>query len=82
MTNNKKIEIVFAPGCFDNFDGTQDELDALIKDIKENLESGELLGNSRPISEEEFLELNEDIKNQIENGYLEINNNNQKRKLH
>lgn len=29
--------IVFAPGCFDNFVGTQEELDELIADLTEQL---------------------------------------------
>lgn len=29
------MQVVFAPGCFDNFEGTQEELDALILDIQE-----------------------------------------------
>lgn len=41
MTEKKIPEIVFAPGCFDNFDGTQEELDALMEDIKKMFESGE-----------------------------------------
>jgi len=39
MTENKKIPTIeFAPGCFDNFEGTQEELDTLIKEIKEMFE--------------------------------------------
>ena len=30
MTDKKPPEIVFAPGCFDNFEGTQEELQELI----------------------------------------------------
>jgi hypothetical protein len=45
----KKIKIEFAPGAFDNFDGTQEELDELITEITRMAESGELAENSRPI---------------------------------
>jgi hypothetical protein len=41
MTDKKTPEIVFAPGCFDNFDGTQEELDQLMKQIQDMFESGE-----------------------------------------
>jgi len=34
MTENK-MKIVFAPGCFDNFEGTQEELDEMVKDIQD-----------------------------------------------
>ena len=30
-------KIVFAPGCFDDFVGTQEELDEMVADIKEQL---------------------------------------------
>jgi hypothetical protein len=39
----KKITVEFAPGCFDNFDGTQEELDAMIKEIKDKAADGTLL---------------------------------------
>jgi hypothetical protein len=37
---NLKIE--FAPGCFDQFEGTQEELDELVNEIKRMVETGEL----------------------------------------
>ncbi len=41
MTDKKTPEIIFAPGCFDNFEGTQEELDQLMKQIQDMFESGE-----------------------------------------
>jgi len=35
MTNTPKIKITFAPGCFDTFEGTQEELDELVESVKE-----------------------------------------------
>jgi len=35
MTDKKKITIEFAPGAFDSFDGTQEELEALQKEVME-----------------------------------------------
>jgi hypothetical protein len=37
----KDLKIEFAPGCFDNFEGTQEELDSLISSITEMFKSGE-----------------------------------------
>jgi hypothetical protein len=34
-----KPKIIFAPGCFDNFEGTQEELDNFIKDLTEFFDS-------------------------------------------
>jgi hypothetical protein len=42
----KKPEIVFAPGCFDHFEGSQEELDALIAEITELVNSGEIFEKS------------------------------------
>jgi len=42
----KKIKIEFAPGAFDSFDGTQEELNKLIAEIHRMAESGELLEQS------------------------------------
>lgn len=52
----KKLEVVFAPGCFDGFEGTQEELDELIAEIKALVDSGEFLENSLPIDVENLTE--------------------------
>jgi len=53
----EKPKIIFAPGCFDNFDGTEEELAAMLADIHQMAESGTLFENSAPIDEtdEEFI---------------------------
>jgi hypothetical protein len=56
MNEKKKLEIVFAPGCFDSFEGTQEELDELIKEITESAENGSLFEKSNPVSIESLLE--------------------------
>jgi hypothetical protein len=52
----KKPEIVFAPGCFDNFEGTQEELDEMIAEIQRMAESGELFENSTELDLEDLAE--------------------------
>lgn len=49
MTEEKKPEIVFAPGCFDSFEGSQEELDELINEIKRLVETGEIFERSMPL---------------------------------
>lgn len=53
MTNNeddtKDLKIEFAPGCFDSFDGTQEELDELMASIKEMFASGQAQKLARPV---------------------------------
>jgi len=42
----EELKIVFAPGCLDGFDGTQEELDDLVAEIKRMASDGTLLQNS------------------------------------
>jgi len=60
MTDSKKpLEVKFAPGCFDHFDGTQEELDALMEEIKATFASmtpEELEAQSIPLDEESLTE--------------------------
>jgi hypothetical protein len=56
----EKLKVVFAPGCFDNFDGTEAELAEMLADIHQMVEDGTLMENSSPIDPEEeaeFIEL-------------------------
>ena len=60
------LNIIFAPGCFDNFEGTQEELDELMAEIIKSFESGELLEQSTPVSVDELMEeLSEDELNDL-----------------
>jgi len=57
-----KIKVVFAPGSFDAFNGTQEELDEIVKMITEMAESGDFESFGSELTEEEFDELPEDLK--------------------
>lgn len=65
---DKKLKIEFAPGAFDHFDGTQEELDEMIAEIHRMAEAGELEEHSRELTEEDFDELPEEIKQQLLTG--------------
>ena len=52
----KKPKIVFAPGSFDNFDGTQEELDAMIQEIYRLVESGELFNMAQAIDIQDIID--------------------------
>ena len=57
MTKQMKVE--FAPGCFDDFEGTQEELEALqaeIQDLFSKLTPEELEARSRPVNIDALLE--------------------------
>lgn len=45
----KELKVEFAPGCFDNFEGTQEELEELVAEIHRMFASGEAQAKARPI---------------------------------
>jgi hypothetical protein len=60
------LTIRFAPGCFDEFEGTQEELDTLVAQITEMVMSGELSSIvGLEADDEEFDQLPEEIKTKI-----------------
>lgn len=70
MSKDKKpLKVKFAPGCFDNFEGTQDELDELLAEIHKTFDgktSEEIQAISKPV---DFDDLDEEeaeiLKKQI-----------------
>ena len=56
---NKPMKITFAEGCFDDFDGTQEELDELVTQLTKMAASGELLDHAVPV--DEFPEIEEEV---------------------
>jgi len=75
--DKKKLEVVFAPGCFDEFDGTQEELDELMKQIMAMAESGELEANATPVDIGNY-----EFDDDDEYDDLNINNINSGRNIH
>jgi len=60
-------KVSFAPGCFDDFDGTQEELDALKKSIEDkfnDIEPEDLEQESVPL-EDVWEELDENTRRDI-----------------
>ena len=58
----EKLKVVFAPGCFDGFDGSEEELAELLAEIHKMAEDGTLFENSKQLSEEEVEELKEQME--------------------
>ena len=56
-----ELKVVFAEGCFDDFDGSQDELAEMIAEIHKMAKDGTIMDDARPLTDEEIQELN-DIK--------------------
>lgn len=76
---SKEIKVEFAPGCFDDFNGTQEELDSLVEEINRMAQTGELFENAHELDFEELDELAEDY-NVVIDAY--VNSADVKRKLH
>jgi len=56
--NNDKMKIIFEPGCFDDFEGTQEELDELVAEIQSMFEGKtreEIEANSSEVDIDELL---------------------------
>jgi hypothetical protein len=53
MSQKKQIKVQFAPGCFDTFEGTQEELDELVKTLQ-NMSMEEILDSSLPIDSDDL----------------------------
>lgn len=50
----KKPKIEFAQSFFEDFDGTQEELDALVTEIERLFHSGELFEKCIPVPDDDF----------------------------
>lgn len=53
----KELKVVFAEGCFDGFDGTQEELAEFIAEIRQMAQDGTIMDGAVPLSDEEIAEL-------------------------
>lgn len=81
MTTFKKLQVEFAPGAFDTFDGTQEELDQLLAEITsmfgnmtaEDIESQTVCLDENSLTPEEWAILDAEVAaHQISRGqYLQ-----------
>jgi hypothetical protein len=62
---DREIKIVFQPGCFDNFDGSQEELDSLVKQIQDMIGDGSLFENSKILTEDDLDDLPPEVLESI-----------------
>ena len=60
-----KMEIVIMPGAFDNFEGTQEELDELMNELNKMVEDGTLMENSEPLDIEKVRMENPEAANAL-----------------
>lgn len=72
---NKKLKITFMPGAFDNFEGSQEELDALINEIEKAAKSGDLFQNSTQVDLEELEIEDPELAKQLRESLDDIEHN-------
>jgi hypothetical protein len=60
-TPDGKVKVVFEPGCFDDFDGTQEELDEAIAMIQQMFEDGVAQADAKEVDLNELLENDTEI---------------------
>lgn len=66
----KKLQIMFADSFFESFEGTQEDLDALVKEIQnmfENKTEEELRAIAIPMDDVEVAEFKEILEQQVTN---------------
>lgn len=74
---NKPLKVTFAPGCFDHFEGTQDELNALVAELHDMFDGkteDDLKEICVPIDDDFIDQLDDDDREEILN-MLEKSNN-------
>ena len=84
MSENKKPKIEFAPGCFDDFEGTQEELAELVSEIQlmfENMTTDELESRSRSVNMADLAELDPETQKQILSAMDDLSNEERTRRL-
>lgn len=81
MNEDKDMKLVFAPGCFDGFEGTQEELEEMIAHIKEAFASGDFLDSATEVDMVELEESDPELLEQLQRAFAADENPTQ-RKLH
>jgi hypothetical protein len=61
-----KPQVKFLPGCFDHFEGTQEELDQIMAEILRMAESGELEHLGQAVDLESLTEQEQDLLARVE----------------
>lgn len=81
--SKEQPKIIFAPGCFDDFEGTQEELDALVKEVTDmfaNATPEELMAQSREVDFDELMDEDPEFARALMDQLANVESND-KRKL-
>jgi hypothetical protein len=83
MSEEFKPKVTFAPGCFDNFEGTQEELDEMVAEIMSMFEgktADEIRAMSNPVTEESFEDLSEEEQMMLYKAFSSLGDTDEDRK--
>ena len=72
---DKKVKIEFDPHCFDDFEGTQEELDAIVAEIHQMFENGIDEADAQEISITELLESDPEVADKIFDALNKLDDN-------
>jgi uncharacterized protein YgfB (UPF0149 family) len=67
-----EFKIVFSPGAFDDFEGTQAELDEIVLEVTKQIQSGELFDSSTELTADDWEELPEHVQQVLIAAFEEI----------
>ena len=67
-----EFKIVFSPGAFDDFEGTQTELDEMMAELNRQIQSGELFDHSTELTTDDWEELPEHVRQVLIAAFEEI----------
>jgi alkanesulfonate monooxygenase SsuD/methylene tetrahydromethanopterin reductase-like flavin-dependent oxidoreductase (luciferase family) len=56
-----KLKVVFQEGCFDDFDGTPDELAEMIAELHRMAADGTIMDDATPLDDDQIEDLNEGL---------------------
>jgi hypothetical protein len=85
MTDQKEIKLVFEPGCFDGFEGSQEELDELVATIKDmftNKTPEDIKNMGRAVDMEELIEEDPELAEAILRQVGALDSEDTHKKLH
>jgi uncharacterized protein YqgV (UPF0045/DUF77 family) len=71
-----ELKIEFAPGAFDDFEGTQEELDELVAEIHRMFTSGEIFQSSEVIHIDELIDDSPELAVKLLNNLENLNHRN------
>ena len=85
MSEENKLKVEFAPGCFDHLDvDSQEELDAIMAELTDmfaNMTPEEIKANSRQLTDEDIENMDAEERDVLLEAMSQLNNDGRKNRL-